>query len=557
MPIEINNAVARAAPAAAKARGQGGSSGVTASDRSPAHNRAVVLAAFIALGILSTLVVSTASWLEGSDAWVHPLRWLGTLDQGAALSLLSQSAQVVAGVLAILITVVAIVLQISAARYTHRVTALFVHDPLNIAVMVFFVLTTVLCIALATVLSGKLGVAPVIPHGGFLLAVAMLTTAMVALLPYFVYVFHFVSPLGVIARIRADALKKVLKSGNDSLSLKRAVIAAVEEIEDVARGAMKNNDRGIAMAAAESLGTLLADVTAMRERLPASWCQVDDAVACDPDFVTMSQTVLEEISRNQSWFEAKIMRQYLNLFGEAVGVARDVASMIAIHTRELAERFSARPAFLEMCQRAFHSYLRAAINGHDQRTAYFVLHQYRLLGEALLGQNNVPTVLEVARRIGFYGKLAKNNGQPFLLEVAAYDLSQLVEAAAANPVTRNALLDAVLALEDGRDGHLPGVRRVQMQLATFFLLRGEAAPARRIAEELASEIPAVLDSARREIDRETSPSYWEINDRGANFSYLPPEQRARLDELFQVIDSLRCESVAVPPASGAAPAGGC
>jgi hypothetical protein len=48
------------------------------------------------------------------------------------------------GVLAILITVVAIVLELSATRYTHRVTALFVRDPVNLAVMAFYVLTSVL-----------------------------------------------------------------------------------------------------------------------------------------------------------------------------------------------------------------------------------------------------------------------------------------------------------------------------------------------------------------------------------------------------------------------------
>ena len=42
-------------------------------------------------------------------------------------------------------------------------------------------------------------------------------------------------------------------------------------------------------------------------------------------------------------------------------------------------------------------------------------------------------------------------------------------------------------------------------------------------------------TAREELEHEVSPHYWEINDRGANFSYLPPERRAKLGEVFSLI----------------------
>ena len=506
-------------------------------DKGSLTRRSLGLLSLAALIILSTALVAIASWLEGSGAWRHPLHWLGTLDQEAAAGLMSDSAQVVAGMLAILITVVAIVLELSATRYTHRVTTLFVRDPLNLAVMTFYLLTTVLCIWLALVLTGEVGEAPFVQRGGFLLAMSMLTIGMLALLPYFNYVFHFVSPLGVIARIRGDALEKVSQAQyGDPLGTKLAVIEAVEDLEDVARGAMKNNDRGIAMAAVESLATLLAEVADLRKQLPDSWFLIDEAVARDPDFVALAQSALDEITRDRSWFEAKILRQYLALFGDAVGVARDVASMIAIHTRQLGERFaSGQPALLELCQRAFHSYLRAAINGSDPRTAYFVMHQYRLLGEALIAKDLEPAVLEVASRIRFYGRLAGERGLPFLLEVAAYDIAHLAEAAAGKPTVRDALLTVVLTVDHAEAEHLLGVRRAQMQLATFFLARGEEAPARRIAQDLAGERAELLVATREELEREVSSTYWEINDRGSNFAFLPPERRAKLDDFFAIL----------------------
>jgi hypothetical protein len=505
------------------------------------RGRNVGLRSFAALFALSAVLIALAGWLEGSDAWRHPLHWLETLDRDATLSLLGGAAQVVAGALAILITVVAIVLELAATRYTHRVTALFIRDRLNLAVMAFFVLTTALCVWLAAILTGDVGPAPLVPRGGFLLAMAMMTGCLLVLLPYFAYVFRFVSPLGVILRIRADALDHVRRANaGHSATAKHAVINAVEDIEDVARGAMKNSDRGIAMAAVESLATLLSDVTRLRESLPQAWFEVDEAVSHDPDFVAMAQSALDEVARDRSWFEAKVLRQYLALFGDAVGSARDVASMIAIHTRRLAEDFAAAPpGFLELCQRAFHSYLRAAINGADPRTAYFVLHQYRLLGEALLARGVEPAVIEVANRIRFYGRLASRSGLPFLLEVAAYDLAHLVEAAADKRAVRDALLEVVLAIDHEGAEHLLGVRRAQIQLATFFLARNDEESARRIAQDLASERIGLLAAARDELERELSPSYWEINDRGANFAFLPPERRARLEPFFAMLAALR------------------
>ena len=153
---------------------------------------------------------------------------------------------------------------------------------------------------------------------------------------------------------------------------------------------------------------------------------------------------------------------------------------------------------LTQCERAFHSYLRTAINARDPRTAYYVLHQYRMLGEDLLAKDLEPAALEVAGRIRFYGRLAGTSGLPFLLEVAAYDLAHMVEAAADKPAARDALLEVLLATDyEGAENPL-GVRRAQMQLATFFLARGEEAPARRIAADLATERrEPVADRARR------------------------------------------------------------
>jgi hypothetical protein len=501
------------------------------------RDRAAGVRGFAALFAGALALLAFATWLEGSAAWRHPLRWLASLDSAAALSVLSGSAPVVAGVLAILITVVAIVVELAANRYTHRITQLFVRDRVTVAVMTLYVLTTVLCVWLAVALSGELGPAPVLPRGGFVLAMGLMTACLLLLLPYFAYVFHFLSPHQVIHRIRAESLARVRGSQRGGArEAKRAVVEAVEELEDVARSAMQNSDRGIAMAAVEALAELLGDVTRRRAELPPDWFVLDDVIARDADFVSMAAPALEAIAREGTWFEAKILRQCRELFVDAVGNARDVASMIAIHTRRLGEEFAhPHPPLLEQCQRAFNSYLRATINARDLRTGFYVLHQYRLLAENLLAQGLEPAAIEVASRIRYYGRTASASELPFLLEVAAYDLANLVEACADKRSARDALLEVVLAMDHEGAENLLGVRKAQIQLATFFLVRGEEAPARRIAADLAGERRGLLLTARQELEGESSPHYWEINDRAVNFSYLPPDRRAKLGDVFALI----------------------
>src|SRR5690606_4069045 len=59
---------------------------------------------------------------------------------------LANLAEVTIGVLSIALTVVAILVQLAAYRYTPRITDLFGCDPVNVAAIGIFVLTTVLVI---------------------------------------------------------------------------------------------------------------------------------------------------------------------------------------------------------------------------------------------------------------------------------------------------------------------------------------------------------------------------------------------------------------------------
>ena len=73
------------------------------------------MAGFVILLAASLLIFAVVSWLEGNvGAWRDPGAWLADLDREGALETLSNAAEVVAGVLAIAITVVAIVVELAA-----------------------------------------------------------------------------------------------------------------------------------------------------------------------------------------------------------------------------------------------------------------------------------------------------------------------------------------------------------------------------------------------------------------------------------------------------------
>jgi hypothetical protein len=231
----------------------------------------------------------------------------------------------------------------------------------------------------------------------------------------------------------------------------------------------------------------------------------------------------------------KVLRQYAALFSESLGRARDVASLITLNTRHLAET-SCIP--LDVSLQFFNSFMRATINARDPRTAYYVLNQYRLLAESRMAARDTEAVIEIAGHLRYYGLLGYEVGLPFLLEVVAYDIGLLVEAAAREGQAEvDPLLDLLLEVdtETGREEQeapVRGVRRAQIQLATFFLERGDEARARRIFRDLADDPPERLAAIRSEIAAETNPIYREFTDRGVNFAYLAPSRRDELDHFF-------------------------
>lgn len=482
--------------------------------------------------------------LFGIGLLLGVLAWLGGGTEGASAAATATAAEVTAGVLAIAVTVVAIVLELAANRYTHRITQLFVREPINAATLGFFVITTMACLWVS--------ITPVDQQSATLdtgawLAMGMATVSLASLLPYFAFLFRFLSPTNTIARIRKDAVAWIRNSRGQT-SERLPVVRAIRDLEDMGRRAQMQRDRSIGMSVVDALRSLLEDYLPLRKELPESWFEISRGLSRDPDFVSLARSSREEIERDGTWLETKILRALLTLFEDALGANRDLANLIALTTRQIGEKHldgEADESLLRLCMRFFNTYLRFSMRAGDPRSAYFAQHQYRRLGERCLSAGKNDAACAIGNSLLDYSLFAFEVNQPFLLQVGAYELGELVaHAAETKSEAVDELLETFLRLdresmsvEGALEGTLSAVRREQVSLAAYFLHRGDEARARKIHSDMLGENPKRLADVRASIEAATDEQYQEFSDRGVNFAYVNPERRAQLALFYSWFDA--------------------
>lgn len=459
----------------------------------------------------------------------------------SAANTLGNAGEIVAAVLAIAITVVAIVVELAANRYTHRITELFVEAPINFTVMGFYVITAIHSLWVALVFDYDPATGEgFVPRLGIQVAMFMLAACLLTLLPYFGYVFLFLNPVQIVDRIRRHTVDVVSARRGPVLRKQREAVRGVEQLSDVGLNAMENKDKGVSMASVDALYSMLIDYEKIRDGLEPAWFKVDGELAHNSDFVSMSKEVLADVSGRQIWFEMKVLRQYQTIYGEALNRMRDMNYLIAINTRRVAENALSRghDELFDLCLKFFNTYLRATVNARDVRTAYNVLNQYRLLAERCLDVDDGARAVAIARHFKYYGLAAYTQKLAFILETAAYDLCTLNEIAyEKDSKATDALLRLFLEVDkesesEEQEASLRGVRKAQVKLATFYLLRDDERRARQIFRDMEHERPERLASIRDELLGIHTKEFWEISDRGVNFDYLTPDEKRMLIVFF-------------------------
>lgn len=468
-----------------------------------------------------------------------PLSQYLHFDAGSLSDALSALAGVVAAVLGIVITVVSIVVQLSAARFAG-ITRMFLRDRTNTLIIGYYVVVCVCGLWLSVALKDSY-----VPRIALLSMLSMTTLSVVLMVPYFGYVFWFLEPMNIIARIRAQALVAASEGvgqqqASSSSRAQELTLLSMEELTDIASASISGKDKIIASGAVDALKDLALGYLEMKAEATDAWHKPGDKLRHNPDFVALDPESLTDLEQRRTWVEWKIMRQYLGIYNEALLSMKDINYLIAIDTRYLGEH-AARLGdgeLVKLVYRFMNSYLRATLNARDVRTAYNVLNQYRKLVEGMLRCGNGSAAFEGLRHMIYYGHVSFDMKLTFVTETVAYDVSALVQTAHELGVAEeDEMLDCFLELDrplrtQSQESALVGVRKAQVKLAAFYLQQELETKARRIADDMAREPRSRLRGIYDALSQVTTKDFWEIIDRGRNFEFMPEGQRAQLPRFF-------------------------
>ncbi len=493
-------------------------------------------------------------------------------DTGALHEFVATLAQVLSGVLGFTISVVAIVVQLSADRFTPKVTELFLREKVNFYIIFFLILANVVSLWSLAALSLHVHASVAEQQRPALLIGLNLllgTASFLVLIPYFNFVFNFLQPASIIHRIEEQVQQAVLASiasgfeacpspqqehflkgsrqVKSSLAHQRC-LSALDEIKGIATSAIRQQEGIILLDALDSLKAFWLFYTARKEQLPQSWFLLTPALRRDPDFVSVDEGLLRQIETEGSWVELKILRQYQALFGEGLNGMRQVSTLVAIHSRELGIRAlqTQKLTVAGWVVKFFNTYLRAVINTQDIRTGYNLLKQYRMVAEAALRYQHPALVLEIVGHFRYYSLIAYKAGLFFLSETFGFDLGLLAQLSCAlQSETTEAILQVLLRLDQDPESEqqettLRGIRKTQVRLAAYFLSCGREDLAKLIYLDMQHEPLVRLQIIRQEL-QSTTAAFWEFTDRGENFYYLDPALQPYADQFFGWFQGFRPE----------------
>lgn len=497
----------------------------------------IALIAFAAVYLLDTAVThgTPDDQVSGFTRYVH-------LEPGLISDAVSGLAAMTAAVLGIVITVVSLLVQLTSARYTG-VAQMFLRDRTNVSVMAFYVVTCVVGVAVSLSLHSTW-----VPRAAVLTMMIACAFGLVIMLPYFAYVFRFLEPTNLVARIQSEAAKDVHAAAlaRDPQTIdaaQRPAVAALEELTDITSNSISGKDKIIASRAVDAIRDFIVEYLNAKSRADARWFKIGDGIRDNPDFVAMDPESLSTLEADRTWLEWKALRQYLGIYAEAQQGMPDINYLIAIDTRYVGEAALAvnDRNVVELAFRFMNSYLRAALNARAVRTAYNVLNQYRLLVESMIRGGADDLAIEGVRHMIYYGRTSYDMQLGFVTETVAYDVSALCEFAHTMKRDIDAkMLDMFLDLDQPlrmkkQESGLQGIRKAQLKLACYYLAVGNEERAKKIAVDMAGEDRARLQSIRDQLSRVESKEFWEVIDRGRNFEYMPPKQKDQMDRFFGML----------------------
>ncbi len=484
----------------------------------------------LAVGLLTVAVALDVSVMQVS--WSE--LWAAIRSDGLSNSM-GSLAEVLAAILGLSLTVVAIVVQLASARYPAKIVDLFMFDRVNILVFGFMAASCIYVVLVPLLAVEE--PPPIATTIGLILAVGNFGL----LLPYFGHVFAFLEPTNLITKIEVRAAKAIdrastASAGSTALRTSQWQAAtSIERIADNCMAAVSQSDRNLALHSVRTLEQVVVNYFDAKQRLPDAWDEIDHDY-----FGTLAVEFVQEIVENGTWFEAKALMEYERIIRRSLHEMSEVVSQLALSTRVIGDAAVRRgdADAVDLVIRFFNTYIRHGLNARNVRAVYNILYEYRTFArevfawDAAMGQR-------IVEHLVYYGRTSNDLGMPFVTVTCAHDVRAICEHVYGyEGVQFEKLLALFLTLDQpserkSEEVALIGVRKAQSILGAFFLMEGRADYADMIRHDMRHENSRRLAAIRDEVLDIKERKFWEITDRGHNFDYVAPEMRPHFTAFFE------------------------
>ena len=419
---------------------------------------------------------------------------------------------------AMVLTFIALAVPITANMYTPKLIEIFVRDKVNLAAMVFFAGMGAHAVFGQAMMFEQWS--PVVIYSSLWISGVV---GFAVLIPYYFYVLSFLNPVTIIQRVTELIFREFdsIAAGRRPLpEARKRLDQEILNLGNVILRAIDRTDRDVSLDAIHGLQRTIIRYGDVKSRLESRWFDVEPAL-----FTGYSRDAIGYIVKDRIWVEHKCLHQLSLAYAVALAKMPDAISAISGVNRRIAQhaRSIGDAGLLDLCVRYFNTFLREALKKKDVHAIYDVYLQYGFLAKELLGPDP-DTALKIARHFKYYAEFARWQGMPFIFEMAAYDLVEIVEAAYETKASTRA---EILAVFEGFESDKAAVRLTKSQaiLAQYFHSRGLAAEADKLRVRLSRSSVQLLESARVQLLAADDPVFWEVTDRQRNLDFVDPSRR--------------------------------
>lgn len=448
---------------------------------------------------------------------------------------LTAVSQSLAATLGLMTAIVLVTTQLSANRYTPKIIESFTHNAANLVVFCLFIVTIIFSLWVAHTIR-----ADFMPRFGALAAMVLMSVCFAMVIPYSLYVFRILNPRYIVARLRGSAIRAIRRAHHNpglTHEMRKKVVRKLEQIGDIAMSSIQNVDEEVARNSVLAMQSVITIHLREKEAIPDEWHAIEE-----DQMIGSPRRLAEEIIKRQAWVEFRALRQMRILYRQSGGRLPEIASLIAQALRGFGTISADKGdlSVLEIVVMFYNSMLRGAVATKDGRSYGDTLYQYRLLAERVLEVQ--PALTErIVSYWEYYGVMLLDIEIRQSFDLVCYDIRKISERAykVYSPKGEievcSRILEKFLSFHDRFDhGKYPSQARALLKhyvnLASFYLVRGEQALARAIHARMAQTPLQTVRELQEEIASVTEPLFWEISDRVINFNFVNPEQRQMLDE---------------------------